>query len=250
MTVDDLTPVADALVRSASELSSALGVEQDVVDRTLRATVRSVVMLVPGVEHVGFALCARGALEFRSTGDAVTDELDGAQSSFGEGPSVRAGATGRHVDVPDLAADPRFAVLAGTAARHGVGAAYAQVLSTDDEVVGVLTLYAREALDDRARTLVGALAAQATVALFGAQRIAGLARAVQSRDVIGQAKGILVERDGVDPDRAFSLLVGASQSTNLKLVDVARWLVTERVEQGPASIDRLDPAPRRGADGA
>ena len=248
MTVDDLTPVADALVHSATDLSSALGDEHDVVDRTLRATVRSVVMVVPGVEHVGFALCAKGALEFRSTGDAVTDELDGVQSAFGEGPSVRAAATGRHVDVPDLAADPRSGVLARAADRHGVGAAHARVLSTGDEVVGVLTLYAREPLDDRSRTLVGALAAQATVALLGAQRIAGLAQAVQSRDVIGQAKGILIERDGVDGDEAFSRLVGASQSTNLKLVDVARWLVTERVEQRSAAIDRLEPAPRRGAD--
>ncbi|MFC5061732.1 GAF and ANTAR domain-containing protein [Actinomycetospora atypica] len=241
MTVDDLTPVADALTRGASELSSALGDEHDVVDRTLRATVRSAVMIVPGVEHVGFALCAKGSLEFRSTGDDVADELDAAQSSFGEGPSVRAAATGRPVDVPDLAADPHLGVLARAAARHGLGAAYARVLSVGDEVVGVLTLYAREALDDRSRALVGALAAQATVALFGAQRIAGLARAVQSRDLIGQAKGILVERDGVDADEAFSRLVGASQSTNLKLVDVARWLVTERVEQRPAPIDRLGP---------
>jgi hypothetical protein len=248
MSVDDLTPVTDALVHSATELSSALGDERDIVDRTLRATVRSVVMIVPGVEHVGFALCAKGALEFRSTGDPVTDELDAAQSSFGEGPSVRAGATGRHVDVPDLAAEPRLGFLARAADRHGIGAAYAQVLSVGDEVVGVLTLYAREALDDRSRTFVGALAAQATVALFGAKRIAGLAQAVRSRDVIGQAKGILIERDGLDADEAFSRLVGASQSTNLKLVDVARWLVGERVEQRPAPIDRLDPTPRRGAD--
>ena len=112
----------------------------------------------------------------------------------------------------------------------------------------MLTLYARTALDDRSRSLVGALAAQATVALLGAQRIAGLAQAVQSRDVIGQAKGILIERDGLDGDEAFSRLVGASQSANLKLVEVARRLVTERVEQRSAPIDRLEPAPRRGAD--
>jgi AmiR/NasT family two-component response regulator len=44
--------------------------------------------------------------------------------------------------------------------------------------------------------------------------------------VIGQAKGILMERFGVKDDQAFQMLVQSSQDTNVKLVDVSRWLTT------------------------
>jgi hypothetical protein len=63
--------------------------------------------------------------------------------------------------------------------------------------------------------------------LHGSEQAVHLGRAVDSRDVIGQAKGILMERFSVDETEAFQMLVESSQSTNLKLVDVARWLVGE-----------------------
>jgi AmiR/NasT family two-component response regulator len=58
--------------------------------------------------------------------------------------------------------------------------------------------------------------------------------ALSTRDVIGQAKGILMHRDHVSAAQAFDLLARASQNTNIKLVDVARWLVeqTEHTNTG------------------
>jgi AmiR/NasT family two-component response regulator len=53
---------------------------------------------------------------------------------------------------------------------------------------------------------------------------------VESRDVIGQAKGILIERHDVDDAKAFQMLVNASQDTNIKLVEVARWLVSDTID--------------------
>ena len=47
---------------------------------------------------------------------------------------------------------------------------------------------------------------------------------MNSCDIIGQAKGVLMERFSVDEAEAFQMLVESSQRTNLKLVDVARWL--------------------------
>jgi AmiR/NasT family two-component response regulator len=51
--------------------------------------------------------------------------------------------------------------------------------------------------------------------------------AVASRDIIGQAKGILMHRDNLTGIQAFNVLIHASQETNIKLADVARWLVNE-----------------------
>lgn len=69
------------------------------------------------------------------------------------------------------------------------------------------------------------LADHAAVALVGARRERQMSEALASRDVIGQAKGMLMQRDGITGQRAFDLLIGASQHANLKLADVARWLV-------------------------
>jgi GAF domain-containing protein len=228
---DDIARVGDALLFGACDLTRALSADEDVVGRTLWATARTLAAVVPGAGHVGVALTARGEFDVRTTGDPVADELDAIQASLGAGPGVEAAARAETVDVPDLADDPRWRELADAAARHGITSALSLVLRAHDGVLGVLTLYAPAALDGHGRALAGALAGQATVALFGAQRIAGLARAVSSRDVIGQAKGILIQRDGVDDEGAFTMLVQASQATNIKLVEVARWLVTQAGEK-------------------
>ena len=52
--------------------------------------------------------------------------------------------------------------------------------------------------------------------------------ALESRDVIGQAKGILMAREGLDADEAFDVLRRASQRTNRKLRDVASDLITRQ----------------------
>jgi AmiR/NasT family two-component response regulator len=51
--------------------------------------------------------------------------------------------------------------------------------------------------------------------------------ALATRDVIGQAKGILMERKNLTDAQAFAVLVRTSQETNMKLVDVARFLAAE-----------------------
>lgn len=58
--------------------------------------------------------------------------------------------------------------------------------------------------------------------------------ALQTRMVIGQAAGILMQRDGLGSDAAFALLVDTSQRTNLKLRDIAQRLVTQVEAQNRA----------------
>jgi AmiR/NasT family two-component response regulator len=56
-----------------------------------------------------------------------------------------------------------------------------------------------------------------------------LMRAIATRDMIGQAKGMLMERFNIDADRAFGLLTRLSQQTNTRVEEIARTLVkTER----------------------
>jgi hypothetical protein len=106
-------------------------------------------------------------------------------------------------------------------------------LFTTSTTYGSLNVYSTEpdAFDQEA-ALVGELfASHAAVALAGARRQADLHTALGTRDLIATAKGILIARHGCDPEKAFRMLAEASQNTNMKLIDVATWLVKDA---GPA----------------
>jgi len=92
------------------------------------------------------------------------------------------------------------------------------------------------AFDTAAQATAGLFAAQAAIALYGARHAEGLGQALKTRDVIGQAKGILMERFGVDPDEAFQMLVHSSQDTNLKLTAVAEWVTTSPLRTGGRGV--------------
>lgn len=65
------------------------------------------------------------------------------------------------------------------------------------------------------------------------EMVAHLTLALESRDVIGQAKGVLIAVTGCTAERAFAVLVAQSQSENRKLIEVAREIVF-RAERGAA----------------
>ena len=95
--------------------------------------------------------------------------------------------------------------------------------------LGALNLYgaAPDAFTDESITTGEILAQHAAVAFAGATAEQHFAAALASRDVIGQAKGILMHRDNLTGLQAFAALTKASQQTNIKLVDVARTLVAD-----------------------
>lgn len=100
---------------------------------------------------------------------------------------------------------------------------------------GAITLHARQESADRAdRELAEMVAHQAALVVEAGRRLAQLRDAVASRDVIGQAKGMLMHRYGIDAATAFGRLVEASQDMNVKLVDIARWYVTDQDGTAPS----------------
>ena len=119
-------------------------------------------------------------------------------------------------------------------------------LSVDSGICAALNLYSAtpHVFDEEGRTLAGLFGIQASILLYGADTAAQLQRAVDSRDQIGQAKGILRERFGVDDEGAFQMLVKSSQETNMKLTAVAQWLLEDagRSRAG-SSVDPEDVLP-------
>ena len=85
---------------------------------------------------------------------------------------------------------------------------------------------------EESRGIALAFAAHAAIALAGAQREAHLRTAVESRQAIGQAVGMLMERHRLDSSAAFDLMVSASQRSSMKLRDIAARIV----EMGPGAL--------------
>ena len=99
-------------------------------------------------------------------------------------------------------------------------------LYVEGDNLGSLNLYnhAANAFDDESEQIGLLFASHAAVAYADAKKIDGLAQAIASRDLIGQAKGILMERYKIDAQKAFTLLVRVSQQRNIKLRDLATEL--------------------------
>jgi GAF domain-containing protein len=214
-------------------LARQLAAETD-RDGVLRRVVDVAVTEIDGAEHAGITvLAARTVTTPVATSNLVRD-VDQFQYATGEGPCLTAALENVPVvRVDDLHADTRWPEFSTAATGLGVRSMlsfqlYTSKNGTDvgSDTIGALNIYAGRPhafTDDSVHT--GALlAAHAAVAATAAERTDSLQIALQSRDVIGQAKGILMERFKLPADQAFDLLIAASQHTNTKLRAVAERL--------------------------
>lgn len=230
------TEAGGLLVDALSDAARVLGQRGRSEDDALASIVASAVATIPGAEHAGVSLLrSDGAITSYTPSSSTVAEVDQLQSTYREGPCITALWDQHTVLVDDLDAEaarwPRFAP---EAVARGVASMLSFQLFTRADTLGALNLYSNvgKGFDEEAQTLGGLFASHAALALAGAQEVTHLHRALATRDVIGQAKGMLMERFGVDADVAFEMLTSSSQTTNLKLVDVARWLT----QQGQDSL--------------
>ncbi|WP_141280424.1 GAF and ANTAR domain-containing protein [Pseudonocardia hydrocarbonoxydans] len=186
------------------------------------------VACVPGASHAGVAVAGTDRhLAPVAAAGAVPLGLDELQRRLGHGPSRTSAHRQVTVHIDDMSADHRWPEFRSGARAAGVGAMLCLPLRLDARRPGALSLYATEAgaFDDRAASVARAVAAQAVLAMAESRREEQLREALGRRDVIGQAKGILIERHRLTADAAFSRLSVASQAANVKLVEVAEHLV-------------------------
>jgi hypothetical protein len=97
------------------------------------------------------------------------------------------------------------------------------------DTTGALSLWSARVgtFPESTRALAELFADHARLAVGHAARVAEMERAIDRRDLIGQAKGALMVTHGVDAGQAFRMLRQRSQDTNVKLVDVARQVMSE-----------------------
>ena len=220
----------DSLARSLAELARDLQAA-DSVDDVLAEVVGAAVALIPGVDEASISVVI-GRQQVTSqtpTGD-LPDRVDRLQTELGEGPCLDAAFDQATVRVPDLANDPRWPRFAPRAVEMGAASMLSIQLYVEGDNLGALNLYAHQvdAFDDESEFVGLLFASHAAVAFADAQTIEQLEQKAATRDLIGQAKGILMERHRLTADQAFTVLTRYSRDRNRKLRDVATDLVTNR----------------------
>jgi hypothetical protein len=217
--------LGDVLSRVARELQQ----EHGDVDATLQTITRAAVDAVPGADECGVSYVVRRRdVEPRGWTSDLPQALDALQGQLQEGPCLDAVWDHQVVSVPDMATERRWPRYARAAVARGVGSQLCIQLFVVGDHLGALNFYARRAgAFDAGSADVGLLfGAHAAVALAGAEHEAHLRAGMDNRDLIGQAKGILMERYRLTAVQAFELLVRTSSLTNRKLRDVADELTT------------------------
>jgi GAF domain-containing protein len=220
------------LAQSFAEIAQELAAQGSVA-ATLEGTVRFAVDVVPGCEYAGISWLQAGKeIETPAWTDEIVRMCDEAQYKLNEGPCVEAAWEGDTCHVDDMRTETRWPNFAARAAELGIRSMLACQLASPKKTVGALNLYAStpNAFEDAAGEIALIFAAHASIALANRRLEADLRNAVDTRGIIGQAMGVLIERHRVTPQRAFDLLVRASQHRHIKLRDLAAQVVETGID--------------------
>ena len=231
-TTDGMQPAGgtgqEVLAVRLSELARTLQHQQDLT-QTLEGIVHAAVETVPGAEQASIsAVERRQEVQTLAATSELSRAVDRAQYETEQGPCLSTLYDRVTERLPDLAADERWPAFSSRAAALGVGSMLSVRLFVEGDELGALNLLSRSpgAFGDESEHVALLFASHAAVALVGAGERARLQEAMSSRDLIGQAKGILMERFKITSDQAFLLLVRTSQDSNRKLRVVAEELAS------------------------
>jgi GAF domain-containing protein len=202
--------------------------QQDDPGSTLVEIVRAAVELVPGCTDGSISVVlGHQSVSSQAASSELPALVDAIQMSTGQGPCLDAAYLHETVRVPDMATETRWPLFAARALEAGAAGMLACQLYVEGDNLGALNLFTRTAggLDEESEHVALMFAAHAAVAYAAAQERDASARTVATRQLIGRAEGILMERHKVTAEQAFAMLVRVSQHRNTKLRDIAERLV-------------------------
>lgn len=200
----------------------------DVVDAVCLALTRGLVEASPSIAHASITVVEQGAVASIAATDLIADLIDQLQGELNEGPCLEAAWTQRQSCIDDYDTETRWKrYTAAVLEKTPVRATHSLELYRDEHSMSALNLHAdrSHAFTDLDRSLGEAFAVQVALAIHSVARERQFAAALASRDKIGQAKGILMERYGLGAGAAFEMLRETSQNMNVKVATLAERLV-------------------------
>ena len=226
---------ADALLRMSGVLLT-----RESVNTVVELVTTLAAATLPGTIGASVSLVDQAGKRTTAASDPVVEQADLQQYELDEGPCLSAARERAVVRVDDLQTERRWPRWREAVAELGLRSVLSAPLIAGDESIGAIKVYSREvaAYDERGEHLLTLFAQQAAILLANmrslqdAQQLsAQLKVALTSRDMIGQAKGILIAQGAASEEAAFGMLVSASQRSNVKLHEVARQLVASHISR-------------------
>ena len=223
------TPNSSDLARVLGDLAVEMENQLD-AESVLQTITAGAVAIIPGVRWAGISRIQGRTVEARVPSDPLVASLDALQSELDEGPCITALREHHTVHIDDMSQHTQWPRFAKAALELGVRCSLSFQLFVHKDNFGALNLYGGDAgvFDDDSFLYGEILAQHAAVAMAGSQATEQMHRAIASRELIGQAKGIIMERFRVDAVQAFALLTRLSQESNTKLLDVAERVIETR----------------------
>lgn len=226
--------ISPGMLRALEKLTTLLETD-DALDKTFDSIVELSVGVVPGCDAAAVTVRTdAGPRTTSATGDFAL-EIDQIQYDEDEGPCLEAMASNALQRIKAISAEARWPAFVPRAQAAGFGSNMSFPLAVNG-TVGALNIYSRrESMFDESAVEIGKVfVRQARIGLNNAHAYAAARRltdqlneALESRDLIGQAKGILMEREGVSDAEAFGMLRKTSQHSNVKLRLVAQEIVAD-----------------------
>jgi GAF domain-containing protein len=228
------SPLSAGLLEAVREFTASILNPYDLQDLLQRLSGHA--MTATGSDGAGIMLVGRDGLGFAAAtdDDVVTIEL--LQDRIESGACHEAFTNNELIVIEDLTSTDRWPAYTARALELGYRSVVGVPMNAWGQTIGVINVYRRSAGPwssaeiDAAEiiTTMGAGYVLHANQMRAQHQLADqLQTALESRDTIGQAKGVLMARHGVDADQAFVMLRRASQDANAKLRDVAAKVVGE-----------------------
>ncbi|WP_046470533.1 GAF and ANTAR domain-containing protein [Allosalinactinospora lopnorensis] len=205
---------------------------------TLQRIVELAVETIASCDYAGVSLVeGRAKVHTPVFTHEVVRRSDALQYRLREGPSLDSIWESEYLYLSDVAEGEQWPRYAKEASKLPIGSLLTFRLFTSRETLGALSLYARVpyAFRPQDRDVGVIFSAQAATALSSSRRVTNLSRALETRETIGQAQGILMERHQMTAEQAWEYLNSASQNLNVRLAELARTITITGEEPGQSS---------------
>lgn len=210
--------------------------EQD-FEATSQFVLDAACAIIEGAARGGMTVLDRVGTTTAVASDTEAGRVDALQYAVNDGPCLEAYRQQAVIRIECTDTDTRWPEFSRGAAANGIHSTLSFPLIVNGERLGALNLYSEresgfdEIAEDTGRQFVvhaAAILANAQAYWRNDALRRDLERALESRGVIDQAKGILMSQGNIDAEEAFAVLKRASQRANRKVQVLAQEIVESR----------------------
>ena len=234
----DVEPLSDDAAVVALQPLLEHRAARDILDTALETLLRVAGSGIRNAE-LSITLWRQGQLTTAAATHETVIDLDRVQYATGRGPCVDAASHGKQIHAPDLSGDTDWSSFAHQAAREGFRSVLSSPIHIADRPIGALNMYSRDGRNTaRALKTSSALTAELAHLLSSVAHLdsderddeARLAEALRARDTLTRAEGILMAREHLSVDEAFTTLRHLAADRDIPVSRLAAEVLASTLE--------------------